>query len=136
MTKKQLEAKWILEEAMREARWREQRQRYLVESDEALSSGHRSTTATPDGLSQARRQELRRTYGLILPDDIPVAPDPTARPAVLSLHEMAKGITLPDGIHRRLAEACGAPPLIELPEGLHERLAAALGHRGRRERSA
>jgi len=132
MTKKQLEAKRILEEAMREARWREQRTRYQMESDEALSGGRRSITSTPDGLSHARRQELRRTYGLALPDDIPVAPDPTSRPAVLPLNEMTKGVTLPDGIHRRLAEACGAPPLVDLPDGLHERLAAALGHRGER----
>ena len=138
MTKQQLEAKRILEEAMQEAMRREQRLRYQEESNDALSSGRRSITSTPtpDGLSEARRQELRRTYGLALPDDIPVAPDPTARPAVLALNEMAKGVTLPDGIHRRLAEACGAPPLVELPEGLHERLAAALGHRGQRERDA
>ncbi|SRR6266404_6901213 len=136
MTKKQLEAKRILEAAMAEARWREQCQRFQAESDEARLSGRRGMTSTPEGLSQARRQELRRTYGLALPDDIPVAPDPTARPTVLSLNEMAKGVTLPAGLHQRLAEACGAPPLVTLPEGLHERLAAALGHRGQRERGA
>jgi len=138
MTKQQLEAKRILEEAMQEAMRREQRLRYQEESNDALSSGRRSITSTPtpDGLSEARRQELRRTYGLALPDDIPVAPDPTARPAVLSLNEMAKGVTLPHGIHQRLAEACGAPPLVALPEGLHERFATALGHRGRREGDA
>jgi hypothetical protein len=133
MTKHQLEAKRILDQAMREARWREQRTRYQAESDEALSSGRRSITSTPNGLSEARRQELRRIYGLALPDDIPVAPDPTARPTVLSLNEMAKGVTLPPGLHQRLAEACGAPPLVTVPEGLHERLAAALGHRRQRE---
>jgi len=136
MTKQQLEAKRLLEAAMREARRREQRTRYQAESDEALSSGRRSITSTPDGLSQARRQELRRTYGLALPDDIPVAPDPTARPPLLTLDEMTRGVALPEGIHRRLAEACGAPPLVELPGGLHARLAAALGHRGQRERGA
>ena len=136
MTKKQLEAKRILEEAMGEARRREQRMRYQEGSDEASPSGRRRITSTPDGLSEARRQELRRTYGLALPDDIPVAPDPTARPAVLPLNEMAKGVTLPPSLHQRLAEACGVPPLVALPEGLHERLAAALGLRGRRERGA
>ena len=114
MTKKQLEAKRILEEAMQEAMRREQRLRYQEESNDALSSGRRSITSTPtpDGLSEARRQELRRTYGIALPDDIPVAPDPTARPAVLSLNEMAKGVTVLPGLHQRLAEACDAQPLV------------------------
>jgi len=136
MTKKQLEAKQILEEAMREATRREQRMRYQEESGESLSSGRRSITSTPTGLSEARRQELRRTYGLALPDDIPVAPDPTARAAVLSLNEMAKGVTLPAGLHQRLAEACGVPSITEVPDGLHERLVAVLGLRNRREGDA
>ena len=135
MTKKQLEAKRILEEAMREAMRREQRTRYQEESDDTLSRRRRSISA-PDGLSEARRQELRRTYGIALPDDIPVAPDPTARPAVLSLNEMAKGVTVPPGLHQRLAAACGIPSISETPEGLHERLAAALGHRVEGKRGA
>jgi hypothetical protein len=96
----------------------------------AGSPRHQTDCRRPGG------RKLRRTYGLALPDDIPVAPDPTARPAVLSLNEMAKGVTLPAGLHQRLAEACGTPPLVALPEGLHERLAAAFGHRGQRERGA
>lgn len=138
MTNKQLEAKRILEEAMGEARRREQRLRYQEESNDALSSGRRSITSTPtpDGLSEKRRQELRQTYGLTLPDNIPVAPDPTARPSFLPLNEMANGVTLLPGLHQRLAEACGAPPLVELPDGLHERLAAAFGHRSQSERGA
>jgi hypothetical protein len=125
MNRKQINAKQALERAMREAL---ERQR--------LERKHDSAVGTTNDLPKGRRQELRDRYGLTLPDTVPVAPDPTARPAVLHLNEMAKGVTLPAGIHRRLAEACGAPPLVALPEGLHERLAAALGHRRQRETGA
>jgi hypothetical protein len=40
--------------------------------------------------------------------------------------EARRPIPLPDGIHQRLAEAVGDPPLVELPEGLHAKLARAL----------
>jgi len=125
MNRQQMNAKQAVERAMREAL---ERQR--------LERQHELAVVTTDGLPKGRRQELRDRYGLTLPDTAPVAPDPTARPTPLSLNEMAKGVTLPPSLHRRLAEACGAPPLVALPEGLHERLAAALGHRGGRERGA
>jgi len=114
MNRQQMNAKQAVERAMREAL---ERQR--------LERQHDSVVVATDGLPKGRRQELRDRYGLTLPDTVPVAPDPTARPALLPLNEMAKGVTL------RLAEACGAPPLVTVPEGLHERLAAALGLRGR-----
>jgi hypothetical protein len=125
MNRQQMNAKQAVERAMREAL---ERQR--------LERQHDSVVVATDGLPKGRRQELRDRYGLTLPDTVPVAPDPTARPALLPLNEMAKGVTLPPSLHQRLAEACGVPPLVALPEGLHERLAAALGLRGRRERGA
>ena len=41
--------------------------------------------------------------------------------------EARRPVTLPDGIHQRLAEAVGASPIVEVPEGLHAKFARALG---------
>jgi hypothetical protein len=41
--------------------------------------------------------------------------------------EARRSVTLPEGIHQRLAEAVGAPHIVEVPENLHAKLARALG---------
>jgi hypothetical protein len=41
--------------------------------------------------------------------------------------EARRPVTLPEGIHQRLAEAVGAPPIVEVPKYLHAKLARALG---------
>ena len=41
--------------------------------------------------------------------------------------EARRPVTLPGGIHQRLAEAVGIPPIVEVPEDLHAKFARALG---------
>jgi hypothetical protein len=116
MDRTPMDAKEAIERAMCKA---VERQRLERNRDSAAG-------ATQD-LPKGRRQELRDRYGLSLPDTVPVAPDPTRRPAALPLDEAGTSLTRRTDLHERLAAAVTHQPRVELPDGLHQRLARALG---------